>query len=232
MALGHIDYYALKPLSTPDELFHRLVSEFLQEWRRQNAPGRRELTVVADPWSPRGYDAAQPARAERRAACLPRARLRRRALELLQSCGQGGADVPVVILPDGSALVDPARGGPRAARDAHADGARGARAVRRRDRRSRAGRARSRGLRIVGGAERARRRARVDRRPGGVEHAHPQLPRLLARAERRRARSARVPAGVGLRCDVPPHPRGRGIELGDAAHTSRSRAAATSRRAA
>ena len=56
MALGHIDYYALKPWSTPDELFHRLVSEFLQEWRRQNAPGRRELTVVADPWSPRGYE--------------------------------------------------------------------------------------------------------------------------------------------------------------------------------
>ncbi len=56
MALGHIDYYALKPFSTPDELFHRLVSEFLQEWRRQNAPGRRELTVVADPWSPRGYE--------------------------------------------------------------------------------------------------------------------------------------------------------------------------------
>ena len=56
MALGHIDYYALKPWSTPDELFHRLISEFLQEWRRQNAPGRRELTVVADPWSPRGYE--------------------------------------------------------------------------------------------------------------------------------------------------------------------------------
>ena len=24
-------------------------------WRRQNAPGRREITVVADPWSQRGY---------------------------------------------------------------------------------------------------------------------------------------------------------------------------------
>ena len=55
MALGHIDYYALKPFSAPDELFHRLISEFLEEWRRQNAPGRRELTVVADPRSARGY---------------------------------------------------------------------------------------------------------------------------------------------------------------------------------
>ena len=55
MTLGHIDYYVLKPWSSPDELFHRLVSEFLQEWRRQNAPGRLEVTVVADPRSPRGY---------------------------------------------------------------------------------------------------------------------------------------------------------------------------------
>ena len=41
MSVGHIDYYVLKPWSAPDELFHRIVSEFLQEWRRANAPGRR-----------------------------------------------------------------------------------------------------------------------------------------------------------------------------------------------
>ena len=107
MALGHIDYYALKPWSTPDELFHRLVSEFLQEWRRQNAPGRRELTVVADPWSSRGYELrnllARNGVPHAFHACDSA-----EGLALLQSCGQGGADVPVVILPDGSALVDPA----------------------------------------------------------------------------------------------------------------------------
>jgi thioredoxin reductase (NADPH) len=106
MALGHIDYYALKPWSSPDEIFHRLVSEFLQEWRRQNAPGRRELTVVADPWSPRGFElrnllarngvphAFHTCESDQGAA-------------LLRECGHEGADVPVVILPDGSALVDP-----------------------------------------------------------------------------------------------------------------------------
>jgi thioredoxin reductase (NADPH) len=106
MALGYIDYYALKPWSTPDELFHRLVSEFLQEWRRQNAPGRRELTVVADPKSPRGYEvrnllarngvphAFHTPDSEEGAACL-------------RACAQEGAGVPVVVLPDGSALVDP-----------------------------------------------------------------------------------------------------------------------------
>jgi thioredoxin reductase (NADPH) len=106
MALGHMDYYALKPWSTPDELFHRLVSEFLQEWRRQNAPGRRELTVVADPWSQRGYELrnllARNGVPHAFHACDSS-----EGAELLQSCGQGGVQVPVVILPDGSALVDP-----------------------------------------------------------------------------------------------------------------------------
>ena len=55
MTLGHIDYYVLKPWTTPDELFHRLISEFLQEWRRATA-GRPELRAGADRWSSRGYE--------------------------------------------------------------------------------------------------------------------------------------------------------------------------------
>ena len=106
MALGHIDYYALKPWAMPDEIFHRLVSEFLQEWRRQNAPGRRELTVVADPWSQRGYELrnllARNGVPHAFHACDSS-----EGTELLRTCGQEGAVVPVVILPDGSALVDP-----------------------------------------------------------------------------------------------------------------------------
>jgi thioredoxin reductase (NADPH) len=106
MALGTIDYYTLEPWSTPDELFHRLISEFLHEWRRQNLPGRREITVVADPWSPRGYELrnllARNGVPHAFHTCESL-----EGLELLRSCGQEGAKVPVVLLPDGSALVDP-----------------------------------------------------------------------------------------------------------------------------
>jgi len=106
MARGHIDYYALKPWSTPDELFHRLISEFLQEWRRQNAPGRRELTVVADPWSPRGYELRNllARNGVPHAFHTPESD---EGVEFLRACFQEGAQVPVVLLPDGSALVDP-----------------------------------------------------------------------------------------------------------------------------
>lgn len=106
MALGYIDYYALKPWSEPDELFHRLVCEFLLEWRRQNAPGRREITVVANPWSSRGYELRNLLARNG----VPHAFHHCDSDEgkaLLLGCGQQGADVPVVLLPDGRALVDP-----------------------------------------------------------------------------------------------------------------------------
>ena len=106
MALGHIDYYALKPFSTPDELFHRLVSEFLQEWRRQNAPGRRELTVVADPWSQGGY-ALRNLLARNGVPHAFHTPDSDEGVAFLRACNQEGCGVPVVLLPDGSALVDP-----------------------------------------------------------------------------------------------------------------------------
>ena len=106
MAVGYIDYYALKPWSIPDELFHRLVSEFLHEWRRQNAPGRREITVIADPWSPRGYELrnllARNGVPHAFHTCDSA-----EGVEFLRTCGQEGSTVPIVLLPDGSALVDP-----------------------------------------------------------------------------------------------------------------------------
>jgi thioredoxin reductase (NADPH) len=106
MALGHIDYYALKPWSVPDELFHRLVSELLHEWRRANAPGRREITVVADPWSPRGYELRNLLARNGVPHAFHTCESDEGA-EFLRTCGQEGSGVPVVLLPDGSALVDP-----------------------------------------------------------------------------------------------------------------------------
>jgi len=106
MALGHIDYYALEPFSMPDELFHRLVSEFLHEWRRQNAPGRRELTLVADPRSREG-NRLRNLLVRNGVPHAFHARESPEGVDALRSCGQEGATFPVVLLPDGSALVDP-----------------------------------------------------------------------------------------------------------------------------
>ena len=106
MALGHIDYYVLKPTKAPDELFHRIVSEFLHEWARANATGRREIALVADPWSPRGYELRNLlARNGVPHSFHPSdSGEGRRALE---EAGLAAADSPVVLLPEGGVLVDP-----------------------------------------------------------------------------------------------------------------------------
>ena len=106
MAHGHIDYYVLKPWNEPDELFHRTVSEFLHEWSRANAEGRRELTVVADRWSARGYELRNLLARNG----VPHAFHTSDSDEgrrLLSECGHPGSSEPVVLRPDGDALLDP-----------------------------------------------------------------------------------------------------------------------------
>ena len=56
MALGHIDYYVLKPWASPDEFFHRTITEFLHEWRRHVGYGTAEVEVVGERWSPKVHE--------------------------------------------------------------------------------------------------------------------------------------------------------------------------------
>jgi thioredoxin reductase (NADPH) len=105
MTFGHIDYYVLKPWTSPDELFHRLVSEFLQEWRRATE-GRLELTVIADPWSKRGCE-LRNLLARHGVPHSFHASGSVEARELLRTCGHMETDEPVVVLPDDTVLVDP-----------------------------------------------------------------------------------------------------------------------------
>jgi thioredoxin reductase (NADPH) len=53
MAVGDVSYYVLKPWTERDELFHRAVAEFVQEWSRSDPSNLREVVVVADRRSPR-----------------------------------------------------------------------------------------------------------------------------------------------------------------------------------
>ncbi len=53
---GDVSYYVLKPWTTPDELFNRTVSEFVQAWSRATPVGDREVVVVGAARDPRGHD--------------------------------------------------------------------------------------------------------------------------------------------------------------------------------
>ncbi|HEV7751643.1 MAG TPA: FAD-dependent oxidoreductase [Baekduia sp.] len=105
MALGHVDYYVLRPWRSPDELFHRTVAEFLHEWSRTSGEGK-ELSLVADPWSPRGHQLRD---------LLTRNGVPHSSYDsdsasgrtLLRTAALAGEDRPVVVRFDGHAMVDP-----------------------------------------------------------------------------------------------------------------------------
>jgi thioredoxin reductase (NADPH) len=106
MALGHIDYYVLKPWASPDEFFHRTVTEFLHEWARTVKSTPQEVAVVGRRWAPRCHEL--------------RSLLARNGVphvfyssdsadgrRLLDECGQPDCREPVVKLLDGRVLVNP-----------------------------------------------------------------------------------------------------------------------------
>ena len=57
MALGRIDYYVTKPSPiSPDEQFHRVIAEFLDEWTSTNRPGFVAVRIVGEPDTTRSHE--------------------------------------------------------------------------------------------------------------------------------------------------------------------------------
>jgi thioredoxin reductase (NADPH) len=49
MALGRIDYYVLRPVVSPDELFHEAITSFLLEWTEARRIASPTIRVVGEP---------------------------------------------------------------------------------------------------------------------------------------------------------------------------------------
>jgi thioredoxin reductase (NADPH) len=104
MATGLIDYYLVKPWRSPDESFHRAITDFLQEWA--SGIGPQEIAVVGEPWSPRSHEVRRLL--ERNG--LPHvfhATDTEQGKVILGDCGLDEAPGPVVQMMDGRVLVDP-----------------------------------------------------------------------------------------------------------------------------
>ena len=53
IALGRVDYYAVRPAGPPDEVFHEAVSSFLLEWATERRTVPHTIHVVGEDWSGR-----------------------------------------------------------------------------------------------------------------------------------------------------------------------------------
>ena len=107
VALGHIAYYVLKPWTDGDELFHRTVAEFVQEWSRSVPSNLREVVVVADPRSAHAYGISSLL-ARNGIPHAFRDRSSRLGRDVLERTGSTRGDV-VVWMPAlaGKTLIDP-----------------------------------------------------------------------------------------------------------------------------
>lgn len=107
IAVGHADYYVLKPARRGDELFHRTVSEFLHEFSRNNPTAEpREFVLIADRWSQRGHEIRRLL--DRNG--IPRTRYEPGSTDgrlLLERHGLTGVTEPVVVTLRGDVLVNP-----------------------------------------------------------------------------------------------------------------------------
>jgi thioredoxin reductase (NADPH) len=106
MARGEIDYYLLKPRQSPDELFHRMLGEFIHEWSRAGRQAEGAATVVGERWSPRTHRL----RRLLAGAGIPHsfhAADTDRGEKILGEAGRSGSHEPLVALWDGRVLADP-----------------------------------------------------------------------------------------------------------------------------
>jgi thioredoxin reductase (NADPH) len=106
MAFDHIDAYAVRPATVPDEEFHLAVTELLEKWARSNLPRPEVMRVVGEEWSARSHEIRDLLSRN----VLPFGFYRADAgpgRALLEQAGAVAAALPVVIMSDGRVLEDP-----------------------------------------------------------------------------------------------------------------------------
>lgn len=104
MATGLIDYYVVKPWRSPDESFHRAITDFLQEW--MSGVGPQEIAVVGDSWAPSSHEIRRVLERNGLAHVFHSVDSEEGKL-LLAECGVDETCLPVVQMLDGRVLVDP-----------------------------------------------------------------------------------------------------------------------------
>jgi thioredoxin reductase (NADPH) len=105
MARRQIEYYAITPSQSPDELFHQSVSTFLLEWAHARRISPHTVNIISESWTGRGHELK-----EILGRCaVPHAFLLADSAEgraLIAESGDG-EPLPLVVFPNGTVLGNP-----------------------------------------------------------------------------------------------------------------------------
>lgn len=102
-----LDYYLMKPWDPPEERLYPVITDLLDDWHAEFQPASAALTVIGHP-----YSAASHALKEFLGRNVVPYRwldveVAPEATELLGLAGAAPGDLPVVLLPDGTPLLQP-----------------------------------------------------------------------------------------------------------------------------
>jgi thioredoxin reductase (NADPH) len=105
MALRQIDFYLIRPVRPPDEMFHQSVSTFLLEWAHARRVSAHTAHIVGESWTGRAYELREVLGkcALPHTFCLADSPEGRR---LVAEFGDG-QPLPLVVFPTGDVLADP-----------------------------------------------------------------------------------------------------------------------------
>jgi thioredoxin reductase (NADPH) len=105
MARRQIEYYVVRPSSSPDELFHQSISTFLLEWAHAKRVSPQTVHIIGESWTGRAYELREVLGR----CAVPHAFVLADSSdgrELVAESGNG-APLPLVVFPDGTVLSDP-----------------------------------------------------------------------------------------------------------------------------
>ena len=105
IAHGRIDHYVVRPSAEPDELFHQVISSLLLEWSEAQRTAPNTIHVIGESWSGRAFELRE---------LLGRCAIPH-SFSLADSSegrdyvakADDGAELPLVVLPDGRVLTNP-----------------------------------------------------------------------------------------------------------------------------
>jgi len=102
-----LDYYLMKPWDPPEERLYPYVSELLDDWRADHRPAYTGLTLLGLPYSASTHDLKDFLARNLVPYRWLDVETAPEAQELLRLSGKGAADLPVLLLTDGSVLANP-----------------------------------------------------------------------------------------------------------------------------
>jgi thioredoxin reductase (NADPH) len=102
-----LDYYLLKPWNPPEEKLYPVINELLEDWQAFYKPDHEGIRIIGFQWSPKSHRLKEFLSGNLVPYLWMDVEHNKEAEQYLASAKTSFSDLPLVVLKDGSFLIDP-----------------------------------------------------------------------------------------------------------------------------